>query len=192
VKRLATSLVLAGSDAGQSQARCEESVRLFVRSYRNYLRLFATMRFATLARYLISRRRRNPLLDGIFREAGRVTPRKNLEKLTVQRAGRVRFHDRRPLLQHVSAPLAADIVRALGNYVDTLNPSRRRTFERYGPVDVAFKLVGTGSVGARDYVVLLLGNGLSDPLFIQVKQELPSCYAPYLRSSPHVRHEGLR
>ncbi len=48
----------------------------------------------------------------------------------------------------------------------------------YHPADVAFKIVGTGSVGTRDYVVLLFGNDTRDPLFMQVKQELPSCYAP--------------
>jgi uncharacterized protein (DUF2252 family) len=192
VKRLATSLILAGEESGQPGARCEASVRAFVRSYRTYLTMFATMRFAKLARYLITRRRRSPLLDEIFREAARVTPMRNLKKLTIGRSGGVRFHDRPPLLGHLSPRLAAEVVSALAKYAATLNASRRRTFERYHPVDVAFKLVGTGSVGTRDYVVLLFGNGPSDPLFMQVKQELPSCYAPYLHGSASVRHQGRR
>ena len=137
VKRLATSLILAAEESGQSPARCEDSVQSFVRSYRTHLRLFATMRFARLARYLITRRRRTPLLDRIFGEAERVTPMRNLNRLTIQRGGEVRFHDRPPLLDRVSARLAADVVRALGQYAATLNASRRRTFERYRPVDVA-------------------------------------------------------
>jgi uncharacterized protein (DUF2252 family) len=191
VKRLATSLILAGKESGQSATRCEESVRLFVNSYREHLMVFATMRFATLSRYRITRRPGTPLLDEIFREAGRVTPMRNLKKLTVARGGRVHFHDRSPLLEHVSDRLAAEVVNSLRKYVTTLIPSRRRTFERYRPVDVAFKLVGTGSVGTRDYVVLLFGNGPRDPLFLQVKQELPSCYALYL---PHAMsiHQGRR
>jgi uncharacterized protein (DUF2252 family) len=192
VKRLATSLILAGEESGQSEAQCEASVRLFVRSYRTHLSMFATMRFATLGRYLISRRRRNPLLDAILRDAQRVTPMRNLEKLTIARGGGVRFHDRSPVLEHVSTRLAADVVRALGQYAGTLSASRRRTFERYRPIDVAFKLVGTGSVGTRDYLVLLFGNGPGDPLFIQVKQELPSCYEPYLHQSASVRNQGRR
>ena len=192
VKRFATSLILAGEESGQSRTRCEESVRLFVRSYRQYLRMFATMRFATLSRYRITRRPDAVLLEAIFREAGRVTPMRNLEKLTIERGGRVRFHDRPPILEHVSTRLAGDVVRALDKYVATLVASRRRTFERYRPVDVAFKLVGTGSVGTRDYIVLLFGNGPRDPLFIQVKQELPSCYAPYLRPSASTLHQGRR
>jgi len=192
VKRFATSLILAGEESGLSRAQCDVSVRAFVNSYRTHLTMFATMRFARLARYLITRRPDSPLLEEIFREAERVTPMRNLKKLTIRRGGRVRFHDRPPLLEHVSARLAADVVSALGGYAATLNASRRRTFERYHPVDVAFKLVGTGSVGTRDYVVLLFGNGPGDPLFIQVKQELPSCYAPWLGRSVSVGHQGRR
>src|SRR5262249_48504308 len=169
----------------------EESVRLFVRSYREHLTMFATMRFATLTRYRITRRPGTALLEEILRDAERVTPMRNLKKLTFERAGRMRFHDRRPLLAHVSSRLAAEVVNALRGYVGTLVASRRRTFERYHPVDVAFKLVGTGSVGTRDYIVLLFGNGPRDPLFIQVKQELPSCYVPYVRGAG-AGHQGKR
>jgi uncharacterized protein (DUF2252 family) len=191
VKRLATSLILAGNESGESAAVGERSVRRFVRAYREHLLTFASMRLATLARYLITRRRDDELLEEIFLEAGRVTPTRNLEKLTVRRGSRVRFRNRPPL-QRVSARVSAEVVTSLGPYQDTLNASRQFTFSRYRPVDVAFKLVGTGSVGTRDYVVLMFGNGEEDPLFLQVKQELPSCYTPYLESVPAVRHEGQR
>jgi uncharacterized protein (DUF2252 family) len=192
VKRLAASLILAGEETGQSAATCEEGIRLFVRSYRDFLNRFAAMRYATLSRYRITRQQHTPLLDAILLEAERVTPRRNLEKLTFERLGRMRFHDRPPTLEHVPARVAAEVIDALGPYAATLNASRRHTFERYRPVDVAFKLVGTGSVGTRDYVVLLFGNGPRDPLFIQVKQELPSCCATYLRHGRSPQHEGRR
>jgi uncharacterized protein (DUF2252 family) len=192
VKRLATSLVLAAEEAGQSSGRCVEAVRLFVMSYRTHLGLFATMRFATLARYLIARRSDDPVLDTLIRDAKRVTPLRNLEKLTIHRGGRYRFHNRPPLLARVPGRVAASVVRALKGYAATLSASRRRTFERYRPIDVAFKLVGTGSVGTRDYVVLLFGNGPEDPLFIQVKQELPSCYLPSVKGTSAVSNEGQR
>ena len=47
-------------------------------------------------------------------------------------------------------------------------------------IDVGFKVVGTGSVGLRDYVVLFEGNGPGDPMFLQIKQEVASAYAKYL------------
>jgi uncharacterized protein (DUF2252 family) len=192
VKRFATSLVLAGEECSQTTSQCEESVRQFVASYRAHLLTFATLPFAKLARYLIARRRGEPLLDEIFSGAERSTPVHNTARLTVERRGRWRFHDRPPNLKHVSSDTAARVVRALAAYRATLGASRRQTFERYRPADVAFKLVGTGSVGTRDYIVLLFGNSAGDPLFMQVKQELASCYAPYLPAEAHIDHQGRR
>jgi len=193
LKRLATSLVLAGGECGQSEGRCEEGVRAMVASYRQHLRAFALMPFATLARHLITRRGDERVLDDIFQAARRITPGRNLKKLTVKTRGRFRFHDSKPDLEHVPSRTATEVVHALQGYAVTLNASRRRTFERYRPADVAFKLVGTGSVGTRDYVVLLFGNDANDPLFMQVKQELPSCYASVLPAPrPRVVHQGRR
>ncbi len=193
LKRLATSLVLAGKESHQSEARCEESVRAMVASYRQHLREFAQMPFAALARHLITRRGDARVLDAVFQAARRLTPDRNLKKLTVNPGGRFRFHDETPDLEHVPGKTAATVANALKDYAGTLTASRRRTFERYRPADVAFKLVGTGSVGLRDYVVLLFGNGANDPLFIQVKQELPSCYASFLPAARSGRsHQGLR
>src|SRR5262249_52851667 len=160
--------------SGQSASTCEKGVRRFVRAYRMSLMTFATMRFATLGRYLITRRRGDPLLKDIFREAERVTPNRNLQKLTVHRGARFRFRGRKTL-PLVSSRLAAEVLTALRAYAGTLVASRARTLARYHAIDVAFKIVGTGSMGTRDYVVLLFGNGDQDPVFLQVKQELASC-----------------
>ena len=191
VKRLATSLVLAGEESGETEDRQREAVRAFVASYRTHLREFAQMPISRLARHLIARNRNEPLLDSIFRSARRVTPERNFEKLVVFRNGRFCFHDRSPILEHVPKRVASSVVRALASYRETLNASRRRTLDSYHPADVSFKLVGTGSVGTRDYVILLFGNDSKDPLFLQVKQELPSCYAPYLKNAPRT-HQGKR
>jgi len=59
-------------------------------------------------------------------------------------------------------------------------------------VDVAFKVVGTGSVGTRDFVVLFLGRGPEDPLLLQVKEALQSCYARFLPDAPSYAHQGRR
>ena len=72
-------------------------------------------------------------------------------------------------------------------------PERRHFLDQYVPVDdVAFKVVGTGSVGLRDYLVYLEGNGENDPLFLQIKEEPGSAYAPYLTDpwcgAPTRRH----
>ena len=56
-------------------------------------------------------------------------------------------------------------------YRETLLPERQHFFDLYRPLDVAFRVVGTGSVGLRDYIVYLEGNGSDDPLFLQIKEE---------------------
>ena len=85
---------------------------------------------------------------------------------------------------------------------------RRHFLAQYHPIDVAFKVVGTGSVGLRDYCIYLESNIavaatdvkdaakprlLSDPLFLQIKEEPASAYAAYLHESASGRaHNGHR
>jgi uncharacterized protein (DUF2252 family) len=73
-----------------------------------------------------------------------------------------------------------------------VSDDRQLLLDVYRPVDAAFKVVGTGSVGARDYVVMLVTTDAREPLFLQVKQEFPSAYAPFLKRAAHVAHQGQR
>jgi len=61
--------------------------------------------------------------------------------------------------------------------------------------DVAFRIVGTGSVGARSYVVLLLDHR-GESLVLQVKEARPSVLVPHLLTAgfeaPAAEHEGRR
>ncbi len=59
---------------------------------------------------------------------------------------------------------------------------------KYRFVDVAYKVVGVGSVGTRCYVVLLMGSEQSDPLFLQVKQAQASVFEPHLGPSSYLNH----
>jgi uncharacterized protein (DUF2252 family) len=59
-------------------------------------------------------------------------------------------------------------------------------------VDVAFKVVGMGSVGLRDYCVYFEGNGPADPLFLQIKEEPNSAYTHYLPDAHPAHHNGQR
>jgi uncharacterized protein (DUF2252 family) len=79
---------------------------------------------------------------------------------------------------------------ALGAYRKTLTPERRHLFDLFRSIDVGFKVVGTGSVGLRDYVVLFEGSGSQDPMFLQIKQEVASAYAKFLRAGR--QHQGRR
>jgi uncharacterized protein (DUF2252 family) len=193
LKRLATSLVLAGREGGESNSACLNSVEEMVRSYRTSMNRFASMTVCELARVEIRRGEKGTPVHAVLQKASRVTPIGTLKKLAVAhpRMGH-RFHDTPPVLRHVEAKTRSQVVASLPQYVKTISPSHQWILHAYQPVDVAFKIVGTGSVGTRDYVVLLFGRGVQDPLILQVKEELPSCYAPYLRDVPPAKHEGRR
>jgi len=193
LKRLATSIMLAGRAAGCSEVLCGEAVRSMARRYREALGGFCRMSVLELARFEIRRMNAPRALKEVLRKAQRMTPAHMLEKLTeTPTDGLPCFHDQPPLLRHVPHKTAALVIESLKGYRKTLAAGRQMIFDAYTPVDVAFKVVGTGSVGSRDYVVLLFGNGLNDPLFIQVKEALVSCYAQYLPKARRPLHQGRR
>ena len=130
-------------------------------------------------------------LPELLAKAERATPQHTLEKLTGNRDGVRRFKEDKPILTAVSDNTRRNVLTALKSYSDTLSLDRRHFLERYKPVDVAFKVVGTGSVGTRDYVILCFGNGSEDPLFLQMKEEPPSAYAQYLKAEI-PRNQGER
>ena len=193
VKRLAASLVLANREAGGRENEGTAAVRAFVRCYRESMARFAGMRALDLVVYEVHRFSKVACVRAILQKAERATPVRSLQKLTVPGlGGEPRFHDGAPLLQHVSDADAAKVIAALGPYRETLGLDRQHALDAYRPVDVAFKVVGTGSVGTRDYVVLLLGNGPDDPLFLQVKEELPSAWSPPATTGVPGVNEGRR
>jgi len=73
-----------------------------------------------------------------------------------------------------------------------LLPERRHWFSHYRVEDVAFRVVGTGSVGTRDYIVLMFGPVQDDPLFVQIKEEGPSAYKQYLPKPAAFQNQGQR
>jgi len=177
---------------------------------------FARMPVLEVARYQVHRLQNVTSVEGILRMAERATPMHTLLTLTdvapslaktpakisktipakntadipasKQLQQRI-FRTAPPLLTRVKGALADEVVDSLTKYADSLLPERRHFLAQYRPIDVAFKVVGTGSVGLRDYVVLMEGNGPKDPLFIQIKEETDSAYAPYL--STKARRIGV-
>ncbi len=106
-----------------------------------------------------------------------------LEALTVparRGAGRI-FREDKPVLSRIGGSQARQILAALKEYGETLLPVRQHLLAQYRPIDVCFKVVGTGSVGTRDFCIYMEGNGPCDPLFLQIKEEVGSSYLPYLK-----------
>ncbi|VVP70813.1 hypothetical protein PS918_01071 [Pseudomonas fluorescens] len=92
----------------------------------------------------------------------------------------LRLSDWRPLLDTF-----------MRDYRGTLQADRRELLSRYKAQDLAFKVVGVGSVGTR-CLVALLTDEQEFPLFLQFKEARRSVLAGYVKAKTRTRHEGQR
>jgi uncharacterized protein (DUF2252 family) len=201
LKRMAASLVLAGRASGHKEASARKAVEKCIERYAALMRAFAKMPHIEVGRYQVHRLGQvEPVLDALLK-AERATPQHTMEQLTVPARGNSgaprsaqdrRYRELKPTLTRVTGRQAASVLASLGSYREMLEPQRQHLLSFYRPVDVAFKVVGTGSVGLRDYCVYFEGNGPGDPLFLQIKEEPASAYTPYLSDARPARHNGQR
>jgi uncharacterized protein (DUF2252 family) len=192
LKRMTTSLILAGREARQKLWVRRAAVDALAESYCEWMAKFARSPILQAARHIIHRGADCDPVHAAVRESQRFTPRALLRRLTEPAGhGRRRFRNQKPVLWRVTGREAADVLAALATYRENLAPERRHLFDLFRPVDVGFKVVGTGSVGMRDYVVRFEGNGPEDPMFLQIKQQVRSVYASHLPEQVH-KHEGRR
>jgi uncharacterized protein (DUF2252 family) len=193
VKRMATSIQLAG-DAAKVKPSCSKAaVELFLDAYCGMMHKFARMPVLEVARYLVHRLGSVAPVEKILTKAQHATPQLLLKQLTEEtKDGRV-FRTKPPVLRPVTGKEAKAVLDSLPEFAKSLLPERQRFFAKFRPVAVGFKVVGTGSVGLRDYCVLMEGNGPGDPLFLQIKQEVKSAYASYLPQHPAMpKNDGER
>ncbi len=186
IKRMATSILLAGRGARIKPVATNAAAQQFLTSYVALTKTLLPMPVLAIARYQVHRLGSVDAISKILAQAERATPQLTLDKLTsAYPKGRI-FKTEPPLLSRIEDKAErAAILASLKPYLASLQPERQRFFSRFTPIDLAFKVVGTGSVGLRDYIVYMEGNDPgsgTDPLFLQIKQEAASCYAPYL---PH-------
>ena len=193
LKRMAASILLAGRDAGLKEGDARRAARQFLRTYCSLLLELAELPVLEAARFQVKRLAGVASISKILAKAERSSPLQSLEKLTEKTPEGRRFRTQPPVLRRVIGDEAVAVLEALTPYQTSLQPERRRFLARFQPVDVAFKVVGTGSVGLRDYCVYLQGNGPGDPLFLQIKEEALSAYAPYLPEAAHlIENQGQR
>jgi uncharacterized protein (DUF2252 family) len=198
VKRMAASLVLAGREARNSERQCKDAVLYFSRTYRETMRELSQLSVIELARYQVTRHLKVSPVLSVLRKAEHATPQSSLQKLAVEKSGKYELKELTdptygvPVQYRVPESTANQVLAALPGYIQTLLIERHHFFRQYHPADVGFRIVGTGSVGTRDYIVLMFAGAVEDPMFLQLKQELPSAYAGYLPKSNPPKHHGQR
>jgi uncharacterized protein (DUF2252 family) len=193
VKRLAASLVVAGRAAAMPDRDCRRLARIAAKSYREQLSDLA--RFAPLDAW-------NMRIDLVGTVANIDSPkiRRNLKKrlADVLAAGKEHFglveatgghwhiKDKPPLVRHLSRhELHAH--KAFSSYSQTLQEDRRVLLQRYHLRDIAFKVVGVGSVGTFCAIGLFVSDD-DAPLLLQIKEAQQSVLAPFAGPSDYANH----
>ncbi|MEV0293551.1 DUF2252 domain-containing protein [Nocardia sp. NPDC050710] len=204
LERLAASLVLAGRESGVDEDGCHKAARDAVTSYRLATDQLADLPFmeawtALPDESVLSRAKAQDLLDD-FKKAAKKARKNTSAKVAAKWTEHIddhetgirkhRFVSDPPVLAAVDAGVTEAVIDGLERYTGTLRESRRNLVGRFAVSDVAFRIVGTGSVGLHSYVALLHGND-GEVLVLQLKQSIASALAPYLSPRP-VRHEGER
>jgi uncharacterized protein (DUF2252 family) len=208
VKRLAASFAVAARDRGFDAGTQRSVVLATARAYREAMARFATMRnidvwytrldadgiaqqFAGSMTAHSKRRMAADLAKARTRDSVRA-----LAKLCRVVDGELRIVGNPPLITPIEdvlpgaeqAQLDAVIRRMLDTYAESLSDERRELLERYRYVHAARKVVGVGSVGARAWILLLVGRDHGDPLFLQFKEAQPSVLEPFLGRSRFEQH----
>jgi len=201
VKRLAASFVLACRDNGFSEDSARDAALSCVRSYRERMAEYSTMRVLDVWYSSIDVEK---FMATIQDEEGR----KRLQKRIAKARQRTVLEHEFPELAHTGGlhpeikenpPLifhfheqgheeqAATVQKAFARYRETLQEDRRMLLDRYKFMDIAAKVVGVGSVGTFCAIILMMASE-QDPLFLQVKQAGPSVLEPYAGKSLHANH----
>src|ERR1700738_4804940 len=184
--RLATSIWVAGRQNRLPEGPCEDAVRWCASAYRRQITRLA-------GQPLLARSFDRMDIDRMRQEMAGWSPRAEIErsaslarlrtsdralpKLTREHNGVRHIVDQSPVVLHVSDEEKERLIDGLEVYLNTLPPHWRRVLGSYFVVDVAYKVVGVGSVGLRAFVALLQGNSAQDSLFLQLKQARGSCVA---------------
>ncbi|MFE9623889.1 DUF2252 domain-containing protein [Streptomyces sp. NPDC006527] len=204
LKRLAASLVLAGREAGADEDTCRKAAHDAAGAYRRTMRLLARLPVldawnAIADEELVSHTDAHDLLGTLERvsEKARANTSGRFAAKSTEPTpdGGRRFVDAPPVLRRVPDAEAAAVAASLEQYVTTLPEDRLPLLARHAVHDVAFRIVGTGSVGTRSYVVLLLDHR-GESLVLQVKEARASALVPHLLTAgfeaPEAGHEARR
>ena len=201
LKRMAASISLAGRGSGHKESAVRRAVEECVLHYTAQMKAFAKMPHLEVGRFQVHRLGQVAPVHAALLKAERATPGHTLNELTEPATARSgltgsglsrRFKEIKPMLTRLPKAQAAAVLASLEPYRKMLEPQRQHLLSFYRPVDVAFKVVGTGSVGLRDYCIFLEGNGPDDPLFLQIKEEPVSGYNAYLPNAHPDHHNGKR
>ncbi len=119
-----------------------------------------------------------------------------LAKLASVIDGRLRIVSDPPLLvpteelfpEEVSDALRESFHKLVRGYRHSVQSDRRHLLEEFQFVQMARKVVGVGSVGTRAWILLMVGMGDGDPLFLQAKEAEASVLEEFVGKSGYANY----
>jgi uncharacterized protein (DUF2252 family) len=199
LKRLTTSVEVAGRSAGSRSKDREKAVRAAVRSYREHMAEYATMP-ALEVWYehidLDSLIKRMPEAD--YRERSTKEVEKARKKSipghiypSLENSKKAQIKNDPPLIYHEpkqrKAAYRRQAATSFKRYREHLLPAYRVLFDRYELHDIALKVVGIGSVGTYCEIALFT-DPENAPLFLQIKEARASVLERYAGASAFATH----
>lgn len=198
VKRLSTSVFVAGSLRGFDAAACASIVLKLVQTYVDQVRACAEMTAIAVwysridAHELLSDVDATAFKNADFDPAAPAPSAQHVrvaDKLTEGVGAQRCIRERPPDLFHPPADnaIVSDVRSLFERYRVSLRDDVELLLRRYAVVDVAIKVVGIGSVGTRCAVALLLAFD-DDPLLLQIKEARASILEPFAGKSLYESH----
>ena len=178
VKRLITSIVIAGQSTGRSDAVVREAsldaVRVYARSIgagakRSPLKRYYD-RFDAMAAERAVDDDTRAAIDAAIKEAEKRTGARAVKKMTqLDSEGRIVFVETPPTMTHIDAESEERVLRVFDQYVQSANIDIRALLQKYRLSDIALRVVGVGSVGTRCFVIAMQ-DGDDGALLLQGKE----------------------
>ncbi len=186
VKRLVSSLVIAGDSIGLRHGAQEKLARSVAREYRVAMRRFAEetrldVWYSTLTTSSLMAELRGSFTDVTRRNIEDVlhhlrgTDDASAYRRFVTGGENPQIVEDPPHFSHLegideTGISADDVLGIVASYDATIPSDRQLLLSQFTPVDVARHVVGVGSVGTECFAVLLCGRDDHDTFFLQIKE----------------------
>jgi uncharacterized protein (DUF2252 family) len=201
VKRLVTSMIIAGRHLGFRDSDASNAASDTVRSYREHMADYASMRalevwydridLDRLLAALTNAQEVERVKERVEEARKKSTPEILFPKLVEHSGAALKIKDEPPLIFHPTEEEAPGqkigYAPALEGYRNSLPEHVRKLFDGFHLFDLAIKVVGVGSVGTFCAIALFMASD-DDPIFLQIKEARGSILEPYAGKSPYANH----
>jgi uncharacterized protein (DUF2252 family) len=205
LKRLAASVAVAALDAKMSDKKARAIAKATVKSYRTFIHELASMTpleiwYARMdvdneVKRIANVKLRDKILSTLVKAKKDLAADDNFPHLATTEAGVAHIQDRPPLIYHFNTEATKGYKihahSAFTNYQTSLLLERRALIQRYTLSDIAFKVVGVGSVGTFCAIGLFMSAD-AEPLFLQVKEAQVSVLEKIVGPPKGLHQQGCR